>query len=535
MQRPAPEHDSPCLANTELLVVGAGPSGIAALLTATRLRMDALAIDAGSGPLASIRQYPSSLILSSPAHHYEVAGIPLDCRDPSELTREEVLAYYGRLVALGRLRVESRTECVGMQRHGAHWRVDVTTPEGPAYIRAEQVVLTSWFSRRQPASEWLDHRGRVRVVSVLRDATEVTGQAVVIVGGGLSAVEHALMVMAQGKRVTIVARHELTSWLSDPAVARLTRATGSEWVGNVRALGLDDGHVHFQSADGERSIACDVLVACLGVQLDQRALRLALEVELFAPGELASLRAACTFDEVRRRNPQLSVDEVAERAVAGWPDFRRALIDGASGVRAAGAVLHAGGAHAGVVVSLRTAELAVLRAAGERTVPVEDGPLARVLLEWARAKAAEAPAFDVVRTLRPLAVQSWSRSVPLGRIEQSAGLSEERRPSEDSGARRARDTVERACRHVTNLLRDQPQTARFLQIATGDLSLDELATRLECRTESDRSKLAASFYWLCRSNALTWLPPRAEKCAHAGGGLSLRSVPSARGEAGGAA
>ncbi|MEA2565696.1 MAG: thioredoxin reductase, partial [Actinomycetota bacterium] len=86
-----------------LVVVGGGPTGIAALFEARREGIEAVGLEAGPGPTTSIREYLNGLVLISRPTDYEIAGIPLDTRDPNQLTREEVLHYLGRVINYGSL------------------------------------------------------------------------------------------------------------------------------------------------------------------------------------------------------------------------------------------------------------------------------------------------------------------------------------------------------------------------------------------------------------------------------------------------
>src|SRR2546430_7422732 len=86
-----------------LVVVGGGPTGIAALFEARRQGIEAVGLEAGPGPTTSIREYLNGLVLISRPTDYEIAGLPLDTRDPNQLTREEVLPYLGRGINYGGL------------------------------------------------------------------------------------------------------------------------------------------------------------------------------------------------------------------------------------------------------------------------------------------------------------------------------------------------------------------------------------------------------------------------------------------------
>ena len=67
-----------------LCVVGCGPTGIAALFEARARGVDAVGIEAGDSALDAIVQHMDGLVYASPADHFEVCGIPLDCSEPGQ-------------------------------------------------------------------------------------------------------------------------------------------------------------------------------------------------------------------------------------------------------------------------------------------------------------------------------------------------------------------------------------------------------------------------------------------------------------------
>src|SRR5712671_1053884 len=115
-------------AEVALVVVGGGPTGIAALFEARRQGIEAVGLEAGPGPTTSIREYLNGLVLISRPTDYEIAGIPLDTRDPNQLTREEVLHYLGRVINYGGLDLRFHARALAMVPQEG--RVLVRTPGG---------------------------------------------------------------------------------------------------------------------------------------------------------------------------------------------------------------------------------------------------------------------------------------------------------------------------------------------------------------------------------------------------------------------
>src|SRR5229473_1123922 len=129
---------TPAPAEVPLVVVGGGPTGIAALFEAHRQGIEAVGLEAGPGPTTSIREYLNGLVLISRPTDYEIAGIPLDTRDPNQLTREEVLHYLGRIINYGDL--DLRFHAPAQELAACDGRVLVQTAVGDWL--ADQVVVT---------------------------------------------------------------------------------------------------------------------------------------------------------------------------------------------------------------------------------------------------------------------------------------------------------------------------------------------------------------------------------------------------------
>src|SRR5437879_868949 len=214
---------TPAPAEVPLVVVGGGPTGIAALFEARRQGIEAVGLEAGPGPTPSIREYLNGLVLISRPTDSAIAGIPLDTRDPNQLTREEVLHYLGRVINYGGL--DLRFHAPARELVAQDGRVLVRTPAGDWLAR--HVIVTAWYRRRRPPPSLVNPASGVEVIETLHDPVAVAGRRPVIVGGGMSAFEHATAVMMHGQPVAIVARHRLPGAFRTPHFETLVRDTGS--------------------------------------------------------------------------------------------------------------------------------------------------------------------------------------------------------------------------------------------------------------------------------------------------------------------
>ena len=486
----------------DLLVVGAGPTGIAALFQARLEGIPAVAIDAGPGPAASVRQYLNGLVLISRPTDYEVAGIPLDCRDPNQLTREEVLHYLGRVVNYGDLDIRAGESCLELTPGDGKGPVLVRTSRGE--WRARNVIVTAWYRRRPPPESLLVPGCGVRVIEALRDGIEAAGSATVILGGGLSAFEQATAVMIHGQPVTIVSRHPLPRAFRTPHFEALLSSTGSAVVEQASDLALGERSLGYRAGGEQRSVPCEVLVLCLGQEVDLGVLGMLVSAGVLDQGEVARVMAAPTPDSMIRHGR--TIGEAIGAALQAWPDFRTRLIGGVGGIRLAGGGLHIGGAHSGVKVSIHTAEVAVRDIAG-RPLPAHLAPSPPLPLPMALARYVQLPpaetAPELLGPLHPLRITSWTRTAM---------------------ALRSRDNFEAAPQPAAPdrqgpaagggwspyLLAPQPGDARvgrILALSDGSHSVGDLARELRDGFPGGIRQLAGPLRFLWQNNALTWLPP----------------------------
>jgi Pyridine nucleotide-disulphide oxidoreductase len=477
----------------DLVVVGAGPTGIAALLHARRLGLQAVAIDPG-GPLAQLRRYPDQLIFVSPSHDFEVASIPLDCRSAAQVTREEVLSYYERLVAWEGLEVRP-ARCRALQPDPGGVRVVVDGLRGGGPLRTRSVLFTAWYEPRPLPEAMRDPCGVVPTYASQREMADCRAQHVAVLGGGLSAFEHAVAQMMAGRQVSIVARGRLDGPFRKPAFHTLAAATDSRAYEQVADLRVTAAGVTGCSPQGPLCLPCGAVIACLGTRVSPQALRLLLRAGALSASEAQALEQGPHPEELLRAGLAGDERQAVEMALARWPDLLGLLVEGRRRIHAAGGALHVGGSRAGVRISIETARLAVHSLAGGQARPTIEGPLPEYLFRWGLEPLPESPPFEALAPLRPLPVQSWTRTgLVVGGEDPSGFLSAPRERSDP----------------LRYLLGPRPP-ARLLQGLLGGLdgrtSVGGLAARNGFDSGPLRASLAKILYYLMRHNALTWLPP----------------------------
>jgi thioredoxin reductase (NADPH) len=252
-----PQLAPPADVHVDLLVVGAGPSGLYAAYYAGFRGLSTCIIDALPEPGGQITAlYPEKLI-------FDVAGFP------SVKGKELVASLVAQAAPFGP-RYLLGAQAVGYAQ-GAEGVV-VTTATG-ARVAAKAVVVTGGIGTFNPRPlpggvEW-EGRGLEYVVTSYEP---YTGKDVVVVGGGDSAVDWALGLEGVARTVTLVHRrgefrahaHSVTL-LRDSSVEVVTPTQPVAINGSSRVTSLT---VRDVSTKQTRVLHCQALVAALGFTAD---------------------------------------------------------------------------------------------------------------------------------------------------------------------------------------------------------------------------------------------------------------------------
>ncbi|MDR3708270.1 MAG: NAD(P)-binding domain-containing protein [Capsulimonadaceae bacterium] len=183
----------------DLIIVGAGPIGLAAACAAREARLRYVVIDK-AGICQSITEFAPRQSFYSPADELEIGGVPFPIAGDEKPRREDTLAYYRAVVASLRLNIRSweRVDAVRPDGDG----LAVTTVQEPdgAWTRVAQarnVLLANgvWDQPRR-----LDVPGAAlrKVISRYIDPTPYYGRNCLVVGGGNSAAEVAMALSKAG-------------------------------------------------------------------------------------------------------------------------------------------------------------------------------------------------------------------------------------------------------------------------------------------------------------------------------------------------
>ncbi|MCP4201348.1 MAG: NAD(P)-binding domain-containing protein [bacterium] len=261
----------------DLLVVGAGPTGIAIGARARQAGLDVVLVD--RGPLAAaLVDFPVYMNFFTTRDLMEIAGVPLTTPHDKP-SRREALAYYRAVAAQFEIPLALNQEVVRLHKGGDAFEVvSRRSGEGsPERVwRARAVALAQGYFHRprllsKPGEEhaWV----HCRYLEPYRHF----GEHVAIVGGGNSALEAALDLWRNHVRVTVIHRGDSVKdtvkyWLKPDFENRVAEGSiefrPSSIVRAFEQGGDGSRSLELETPAGVESLAVDAAYVLIGYEPD---------------------------------------------------------------------------------------------------------------------------------------------------------------------------------------------------------------------------------------------------------------------------
>ena len=186
----------------DLLIVGGGPCGLAAAISAQRAGLSAVVVEANV-VVSTVAHYPIYARFFSTAEKLSLGDMPFVIATEKP-TRRDALAYYRAVVQHFGIEVRQYERVSSIEKSGEGFIVRSTMRGGAQRDTHAKAVIVATGYFGSPNYLGVPGENLPNVSHVYREGHEAFDQDVVVVGGGNSAAEAALDLWRSGARVTLV-------------------------------------------------------------------------------------------------------------------------------------------------------------------------------------------------------------------------------------------------------------------------------------------------------------------------------------------
>lgn len=258
----------------DVLIVGAGPVGLAAAIMAKRLGLSHLVLERGT-VAETIYRFPRQMVFFSEAKNIEIGGHPLVSQGPKP-TRLEALLYYQKVAEREGLNVLTYTEVTAIEGEEGAFRARARDRLGEKVFPSRHVVVaTGYFGN--PNRLGVPGEDLAHVFHRYEEAAPFFGRRVAVVGGSNSAVEAALDLFRGGARVALVHRGQgvrpsVKYWLL-PDFENRVREGSIQAVMEARVEAITPEGLVLRKPQGETFLEADFVLVLVGYRAEDRLLR----------------------------------------------------------------------------------------------------------------------------------------------------------------------------------------------------------------------------------------------------------------------
>lgn len=251
--------------NLDVIIVGAGPIGLACAIEAQKKDLNYQVIEKGC-LVNSLYHYPYNMTFFSTSEKLEIGDVPFISHN-SKPTRSEALEYYRRVASSWDLNINLYESVLKVDKQGSDFYISTDKSK----YHCENIIIATGF---YDLPYLLDIPGEElsKVKHYYDEPHPYFGQKVVVIGAANSAVDVALETYRKGAEVTMVIREpeisERVKYWVKPDVENRIKESSIKAYFNSHLMEIREFEVDLKTPEGPVTLENDFVLAMTGYQPD---------------------------------------------------------------------------------------------------------------------------------------------------------------------------------------------------------------------------------------------------------------------------
>ena len=248
----------------DVIIVGAGPIGLACSISAQEKKLNYLTIEKGT-LVNSIFNYPLNMSFFSTSDRLEIGNIPFISQQPKP-TRAEALEYYRRVASSKKLNLKFYEEIETISKSGSSFIIKTSIK---TYLSNSIIIATGFYDF--PYMLNIPGENLQKVKHYYSEPHPYFGMDLAIIGSANSAVDTALETYRKGaKSVTMIVREKeigenVKYWARPDIVNRIKEGSIKAYF-ESNVIKISKKSIEIRTPKGKLKLKNDFVLAMTGYQ-----------------------------------------------------------------------------------------------------------------------------------------------------------------------------------------------------------------------------------------------------------------------------